>query len=102
MMENTVIGDLLVLGFSSFATVFLLVFQQQNVIHKKYLWAALTSAGITLSQVLVIRGVASSTSPSEIVALTIGGVTGVLLSMFLHSRIMGWFGRGKEACGERR
>ena len=89
-------NDLLILAFSSFATVFLLVFQQQNVIHKKYLWAALTSVGITLSQVLVIQGVASGNSPGEIVALASGGVAGVLLSMFMHGRIVRWFERGRR------
>ena len=90
---------LLVLCFSAFATVFLLVFQQQNVIHRKYLWAAITSVGITLSQVMVIKGVAQSGSWVEVAALAVGGVAGVLSSMFIHGRLVEWYGR-QQACAE--
>ena len=40
----------MMLMVSAFATVFLLVFQQQNVTHRQYGLAALTSALITITQ----------------------------------------------------
>ena len=48
----------MILMVSAFATVFLLVFQQQNVIHRQYTLAAVTSAFITVTQFVVIKGVA--------------------------------------------
>lgn len=81
----------ILMGFSAFSTVFLLVFQQQNIIHRKYLWAAFTSIGITLSQVVVIQGVVNSDSIVGIMALAAGGVAGVLSSMFTHEKLVTWY-----------
>jgi len=76
------------LFIASFLTVFLLVFQQQNVAHRRYLWASTTSVAITLSQFMLIKTVAGS-DLMEVVYMASGGVLGVLLSMLLHPLITG-------------
>lgn len=80
----------MLLFFSAYATVFLLVFQQQNVIHRQFVWAGLTSVLITVSQFVVIKGIASG-GVLEMVTMAAGGVLGVLSSMLLHKRLLGWY-----------
>jgi glycopeptide antibiotics resistance protein len=80
----------MLLLFSAFATVFLLVFQQQNVTHRKYGLAAVTSALITVSQFIVIKGV-SSGDLVDLGFMVVGGVLGVLASMKSHEWMIAWF-----------
>lgn len=78
------------LFLSSFFTVFLLVFQQQNVIHRRYLWASTTSVAITVAQFILIKSV-SSGEMTEMLYMSAGGVLGVLSSMYIHPLLI----RGK-------
>jgi hypothetical protein len=80
----------MLLFFSAYATVFLLVFQQQNVIHRQFIWAGVTSVLITISQFVVVKGIASG-GLSEMLLMSIGGVLGVLSSMLLHERLLNWY-----------
>ena len=77
---------------SAFATVFLLVFQQQNVTHRQYGLAALTSALITITQFAVIKGVADG-SLVDMAYMIVGGMAGVLVSMKTHEGMIRWFAR---------
>jgi hypothetical protein len=81
---------------SAFVAVFLLVFQQQNVTHRQYKLAALTSALITVSQYFVIKGVATG-GLIEMAFMIIGGMLGVLTSMKAHENMIKWFDRRKSA-----
>ncbi len=78
---------------AAFTTVFLLVFQQQNVVHKLYLWAVLTSFGITLGQVYVIKVIADNSDLTSIFLMMGGGAAGVVASMFLHGRLVEYYNR---------
>ena len=80
----------MILLASSYLTVFLLVFQQQNVVHRRYLWATLTSLAITVSQFVLIKSVSASDS-WEILYMAAGGVLGVLSSMYIHPRLMNFY-----------
>lgn len=84
----------------SFATVFLLVFQQQNVIHRQYALAALTSAFITITQFVVIKGVADG-SLVNMAYMTVGGMFGVLTSMKTHEGMIRWFHRKNPRFGHK-
>jgi glycopeptide antibiotics resistance protein len=85
----------MVLFFSAFVTVFLLVFQQQNIIHKKYVLSAITSAFITIFQFVVIKGVAAG-GVQDMGFMIIGGMLGVLSSMKSHEWMIEWFGNRSE------
>ena len=82
------------LFLASFVTVFLLVFQQQNVIHRLYFWAVITSFGITLGQVYIIRGIAGDDSFVSVAMMMAGGAVGVVASMFLHGRLVRLYNSG--------
>ncbi len=82
----------MLLFFSAYATVFLLVFQQQNVIHRQYMWAGVTSVLITASQFVVVKGIAKG-GLEEMLFMAVGGVLGVLSSMSLHERLIHWYQR---------
>ena len=89
---------------SAFATVFLLVFQQQNVTHRQTGLAALTSALITITQFAVIKGVADG-SLVDMAYMIVGGMLGVLATMkphegTTHEGTIRGFGR-KNARGNR-
>lgn len=83
----------MLLFFASLITVFLLVFQQQNVTHKLYMWAVITSFGITLGQVFVIRGISIDSSYFNVMSMMGGGALGVVLSMLAHERLVKFYGR---------
>ncbi len=85
------------LFLAAFATVFLLVFQQQNITHKYYVWAVLTSFGITLGQIFIIHGIAADTNIVNVTMMMLGGGTGVVASMFLHERLVAWYDRKRTA-----
>lgn len=75
------------LFISSYLTVFLLVFQQQNVVHRRFIWASTTSIAITVSQFVLIKAVAGS-GLMDVTYMASGGVLGVLSSMFVHPILM--------------
>jgi hypothetical protein len=74
------------LFLSTFFTVFLLGFQQQNVTHGHYWAAAGTSIAIAGAQYTMIDGVAHG---GNWMLMGIGGACGVTLSMWLHKRLLG-------------
>ncbi|MEN8131702.1 MAG: hypothetical protein ABFS45_16245 [Pseudomonadota bacterium] len=88
----------MILFFSAFATVFLLVFQQQNVIYRQYALAAFTSALITITQFAVIKGVADG-DLLDMVSMIAGGMLGVLTSMKSHESLIRWFQRKNPEFG---
>ena len=73
------------LAISTFFTVFLLAFQQQNVTHGYYYWAASTSVAIAGAQYVMISSVASGGSW---LLMGIGGAVGVTASMATHRKWM--------------
>jgi len=81
--------NIILLFLSSFSVVFLLVFQQMNVHIRHYWLAAITSVAITQAQFIVVRGFVSDGSLVNI-AMTAGGVLGVLSAMASHDRLTHW------------
>lgn len=73
----------LALFASAFGTVFSLGFQQQNVIHRHYVAAALTSFVIGACQIYLWRTLPDS-SASEIIATLLGGPVGIVAAMVAH------------------
>jgi glycopeptide antibiotics resistance protein len=80
----------MILFFSSFLTVFLLVFQQQNVANRRYFLASTTSVAITVSQFALIKAVTVS-DLSDVLLMAVGGVIGVVLSMFIHPKVLNYY-----------
>ena len=80
----------MILFFSSFLTVFLLVFQQQNVTNRRYILASTTSVAITVSQFALIKAVTVS-DLSDVLLMAVGGVIGVVLSMFIHPKVLNYY-----------
>jgi len=78
------------LFLSSFSVVFLLVFQQMNVQMRAFKLASATSVLITLSQVVVFRGLAFG-GVVEVAAMAAGGVLGVNASMLTHDKMIRWY-----------
>jgi hypothetical protein len=72
---------------SAFVTVFLLGFQQQNVIHRHFTAAAITSLGIGTAQIILWKNIPSA-NVTEIAATLAGGPCGILAAMVSHPRIM--------------
>jgi hypothetical protein len=68
---------------SAFVTVFSLGFQQQNVIHRHFVAAAMTSFAIGASQIYLWRTLPGS-GASEIVATLLGGPVGIVAAMWAH------------------
>ena len=77
----------LILFLSAFFTVFLLGFQQQNVIGRHYLAATIVSIGIGLAQIFLYRLVPTA-SLTEILATLAGGPIGITAAMYLHPKIL--------------
>lgn len=73
----------LALFASAFGTVFALGFQQQNVVHRHFRAAALTSLVIGACQIYLWRTLPESNA-SEIAATLLGGPVGILAAMWLH------------------
>jgi peptidoglycan/LPS O-acetylase OafA/YrhL len=76
-----------ILFCSAFTTVFALGFQQQNVIHRHFRSAALTSFAIGASQIYLWRTLPDS-NWSEIIATLMGGPVGIIAAMWLHPKIL--------------
>ena len=70
---------------ATFLTVYLLAFQQQNVIHGHYWLAAMTSFVIAAAQFAMIQAVATGQT-IDFILMGAGGSMGVTLSMFTHRR----------------
>lgn len=77
----------LALFASAFGTVFSLGFQQQNVIHRHFVSAALTSFVIGACQIFLWRTLPDA-SASEIAATLLGGPIGIITAMWAHPIII--------------
>ena len=74
------------LMFAVFMLVFLRAWQQQNVIHRYYWWAAGTSYLMAACEVLVVLTVVDKGIDS-IPFVGTGGALGVVSAMLLHGRL---------------
>ena len=77
---------MLTLTLATFIRVFLLAFQQQNVMHQYKWWAAFTSYGIALADVIVVLGVVDR-GLETVPYIGTGGAIGVVMAIVLHKRI---------------
>lgn len=77
----------LALFASAFGTVFSLGFQQQNVVHRHFRAAALTSFVIGACQIFLWRTLPDA-GTSEIVATLLGGPVGIIAAMWTHPLIL--------------
>lgn len=77
----------LALFLSAFLTVFLLVFQQQNVQGRHFVMGTLTSLGIGACQV-TLWSLIPGAGVTEIAATLAGGPVGFNVSLWLHPRII--------------
>lgn len=75
------------LFLSAFFTVFLLGFQQQNVVARHYLAAIFTSIGIGSAQIFLWRLVPDANA-TQIVATLAGGPVGIVAAMWAHPKLM--------------
>lgn len=80
MTELTLFG-------SAFLTVFALGFQQQNVIHRHFKAAAMTSFVIGASQIYLWRTLPTADG-LQVVATLMGGPVGILAAMYLHPKLL--------------
>lgn len=77
------------LFLSSFFTVFLLGLQSKNVNGNHHLLAALTSAGIGLCNLYVIRSVSvRELTDLALIAYLAGGPVGIFTSMWFHDKFV--------------
>ena len=83
----------MILGFIAFLSVFLLGFQQKNVMHDKYVGAIFTSFLISISQFTIYREVVAA-SAGDWVYMGIGGALGIVSSMYIHNKLR------KRSCTE--
>ena len=72
---------------AAFFTVFLLGFQQQNVIGRHYIAAAIVSLGIGSAQITLWRYVPDA-DVGQIIATLAGGPCGIVAAMYLHPKII--------------
>ena len=80
------------LGAANFLYIFLKAWQQRNVAHLHYGWALITNFFLVCVEVAVMGSIALAATgvgplalPYVIVTMTIGGGTGCLMSMYIHS-----------------
>jgi len=76
----------MILGFIAFVSVFLLGFQQKNVMHDKYIGAIFTSFLISISQFTIYREVVAA-GTWDWIYMGIGGALGIVSSMYIHNRL---------------
>ena len=81
-----VVSDMIVLMLATFMLVFLKAWQQQNVIHGYYKWAAITSYGLAIAEVLVVVGIVEY-GLMAVFYIGTGGAVGVVSAMKLHKRM---------------
>ena len=72
------------LFITTFVMVFLLGFQQKNVMHNHYYLAAITSFCIGTAQYFLTHGIIDM-GYEAIIYMGLGGSFGITLSMFLHN-----------------
>jgi len=77
---------MITLTLATFVRVFLLAFQQQNVFHQYKWWAAGTSYGIALADVIVVLGVVDK-GLEAVPYIGTGGAVGVVMAIVRHKRI---------------
>ena len=77
---------MIALALATFLLIFLRAWQQQNVQHIYYWWAAITSYGLAAADVMVVLGVVNY-GYDAIPYIGTGGAIGVVSSMWLHKRI---------------
>lgn len=80
----------LALFLSAFATVFLLVFQQQNTIHRARWLGSITSIAIGAAQLTLWR-IVPDASITQLAAAIIGGPAGYNAALSAHPRIVQWW-----------
>lgn len=73
-----------VLYFTSTLYIALRAFQQLNVMHERFMWVPIVTAGMAVMEVLTVTSVVSSGSLLAAIPLALGGVTGTWSSMWLH------------------
>jgi len=73
----------MILFITTFVSVLLLSFQQQNVVHGKYKAAAFTSFLLAFTQYFMINAIVVSGLIS-VIYMGLGGAIGVTCSMMLH------------------
>ena len=71
---------------STYLSVFLLGYQQQNVIGRHYVAAFVTSFGIGLAQIFLWRH-APTAAYDELFFALIGGPLGIISAMYLHPKV---------------
>lgn len=76
----------LLLFSGSFAFVFAVSLQQQNVHHQRFALALVNSATIAALNLLIIR-LGSAASPTEMAAYIAGQPMGTLVAMWINSRL---------------
>lgn len=91
----------LALGAANFLYIFLKAFQQRNVAYLHYGWALATNFFLVCTEVYVMGSIALAVITGgqlavlyTIIVMTLGGGSGCLLSMYLHST---YIGRKKDA-----
>lgn len=72
---------------SAFTTVFALGFQQQNVIHRHFKSAAITSFAIGSCQIFLWRHMPAADAV-QIAATLLGGPAGITAAMWLHPKLL--------------
>lgn len=72
--------------FATFCLVFLRAFQQQNVIHRMFWLAGVTSYGMAAAEVGLVLAVVDMGWPS-VPWIGTGGAIGVTAAMFVHNRM---------------
>ena len=77
----------MLLFISTFFAVFLLAFQQQNVVHGHYKSAAGTAFLIAIAQFAMFKGVIAA-SWIGVLEMGFGGALGVTASMFVHRKLL--------------
>lgn len=77
----------LALFASAFTTVFALGFQQQNVIHRHFKSAAITSFAIGGSQIFLWKFIPGADAV-QIAATLLGGPAGITAAMWLHPKLL--------------
>lgn len=86
----------LVIFASTFFLVLFLGLQQLNVAGGHRVLAALTSAGISLANLVVLKSVPGPTDALDLIAYVTGGPLGVLVSMAAHPALVRAFGRPRH------
>ena len=79
-------NTLLTIFLTGFCSVFALGFQSRNVNHGNYLWAAITSLFVGISQALLWKHIMIDESLESAVVYSIAGALAITSSMYVHER----------------